>query len=319
MARFRILTKILAIIVVLSLITGVMAWIGVSSLHAVSDRSDTMKRSAERALLATRANNNVVSMNCAEFRSAIDPRDENRLAARVVIDEQVKQLEERLAEIAKTRDEKTQALLPAVTSALAAYQAQQKQTLHSVDEAKSADISQSAAKLRDAAMKSQAAAESSRVAIRAVATRMDERVVENNKAAEEEYASASRLLEILAVGSVLFGLLFGFIVGQYGVAGPIGAAVELLKQLAGGKYDVDVHGTERGDEVGDVARTALVFKENGLAKIHMEREQKRLKRAWPPSVVPTCSSLLMALNVRSARSWRPLPQPRPNLRHPPRH
>ena len=274
MARFRILTKILAIIVVLSLITGVMAWLGVSSLHSVSDHSDTMKRSAERALLATRANNNVVAMNRAEFRSAIDPRDENRLAARVVIDEQVKQLDERLAEIAKTKDEKTLTLLPAVTSALAAYQAQLKQTLHSVDEAKSVDISQSAMKLRDAAMKSQAAAEDLRVAIRAVATRMDERVIENNKAAEEEYASASRLLEILAVGSVLFGLLFGFIVGQYGVASPIRAVVELLKQLAGGKYDVDVHGTERGDEVGDVARTALVFKENGLAKIRMEREQK---------------------------------------------
>ena len=274
MAGFRILTKILAIIVVLSLITGVMAWLGVSSLHSVSDHSDTMKRSAERALLATRANNNVVAMNRAEFRSAIDPRDENRLAARVVIDEQVKQLDERLAEIAKTKDEKTLALLPAVTSALAAYQAQLKQTLHSVDEAKSVDISQSAMKLRDAAMKSQAAAEDLRVAIRAVATRMDERVIENNKAAEEEYASASRLLEILAVGSVLFGLLFGFIVGQYGVASPIRAVVELLKQLAGGKYDVDVHGTERGDEVGDVARTAMVFKENGLAKIRMEREQK---------------------------------------------
>jgi methyl-accepting chemotaxis protein len=274
MARFRILTKILAIIVVLSLITGVMAWVGVSSLHSVSDHSDTMKRSAERALLATRANNNVVAMNRAEFRSAIDPRDENRLASRVVIDEQVKQLQERLAEIAKTKDEKTLALLPAVTSALAAYQALLKQTLHSVDEAKSVDISQSAMKLRDAVMKSQAAAEDLRVAIRAVATRMDERVIENNKAAEEEYASSSRLLEILAVSSVLFGLLFGFIVGQYGVASPIRAMVELLKQLAGGKYDVDVHGTERGDEVGDVARTALVFKENGLAKIRMEREQK---------------------------------------------
>jgi methyl-accepting chemotaxis protein len=113
----------LAIIVVLSLITGVMAWLGVSSLHSVSDHSDTMKRSAERALLATRANNNVVAMNRAEFRSAIDPRDENRLAARAVIDEQVKQLEERLAEIAKTKDEKTLALLPAVTSGLATYRA----------------------------------------------------------------------------------------------------------------------------------------------------------------------------------------------------
>ena len=73
MARFRILTKILAIIVVLSLITGVMAWIGVSSLHSVSDRSDTMKRSAERALLATRANNNVVSMNRGNFAALLTP------------------------------------------------------------------------------------------------------------------------------------------------------------------------------------------------------------------------------------------------------
>jgi methyl-accepting chemotaxis protein len=275
MARFRILTKILAIIAVLSLITGVMAWVGVSSLHAVSERSDTMRRSAERALLATRANNNVVSMNRAEFRSALDPRDENRLAARVVIDEQVKQLEERLAEVSKTTDQKTQALLPAVTSALAAYQAQLKQTLNSVEEAKSADITKSASTLRDAAMKSRAAAENLQVAIRAVATRMDERVAENNKAAEDEYASASRVLQVLAICSVLFGLLFGFVVGQYGVASPIRAMVELLKRLASGQYDIDVHGTERADEVGDVARTALVFKQNGLAKIAMEQEQKK--------------------------------------------
>ena len=42
MSRFRILTKILAIIVVLSIITGVMAWLGISALHDVSDRADTM-------------------------------------------------------------------------------------------------------------------------------------------------------------------------------------------------------------------------------------------------------------------------------------
>ena len=274
MARFRVLTKILSIIAVLSLISGAMAWLGISSLASVSERSDTMARSASRSLLATRANNNVVAMNRAEFRSALDPRDENRLAARAIIDEQVKQLEERIAEVGKTRDEKTQALMPAVTSALAAYQAQMKQTLQSVDDAKSAEITQSAAQLRETVMKSRAAAETLQLAIRAVATRLDERVAENNKAAAEEYASASRLLIILAVGSLVFGLVFGYIVGQYGVAKPISAVVGLLQQLAGGKYDVDVHGTERRDEVGDVARTALVFKENGLAKIRMEQEQK---------------------------------------------
>jgi len=274
LAKFRVLTKVLAIICVLSLITGIMAWLGISSLHSVSERSGTMARSAERALLATRANNNVVAMNRAEFRSALDPSDENRLAARAVIDEQVKQLEERLAEVSKTVDEKTQALLPAVKSALSTYQSQMKQTLQSVDNAKSAEVTQSAAGLREVAMKSRAAAETLQIAIRAVATRLDQRVMENNKAAEEEYVSASRLLMILAIGSVVFGLGFGFVVGQYGIAKPIRAVVELLQQLAGGKYDIDISGTERGDEVGDVAKAALVFKENGLARIRMEREQK---------------------------------------------
>jgi len=180
LAKFRVLTKVLAIICVLSLITGIMAWLGISSLHSVSERSDTMARSAARALLATRANNNVVAMNRAEFRSALDPRDENRLAARAVIDEQLKQLEERLAEVSKTADEKTQALLPAVRSALSAYQSQMKQTLQSVDDAKSAEVTQSAAGLRDVAMKSRAAAEALQVAIRAVATRLDQRVMENS-------------------------------------------------------------------------------------------------------------------------------------------
>ena len=274
LAKFRVLTKVLAIIFVLSLITGVMAWLGISSLHSVSERSDTMARSAERALLATRANNNVLTMNGAEFRSALDPRDENRLAARSVIDEQAKQLEERLAEVSKTKDEKTQALLPAVRSALVAYQSQIKQMLQSVNDAKSAELTKSAVGLRDEAMKSRAAAETLQTAIRAVANRLDQRVMENNKAAEEEYASASRLLMILAIASVLFGVGFGFAVGQYGIAKPIRAVVALLQQLASGKYDINISGTERGDEVGDVAKTALVFKENGLARIRMEREQK---------------------------------------------
>ncbi|KRR15557.1 chemotaxis protein [Bradyrhizobium lablabi] len=274
LSNFRVLTKVLAIICVLSLITGIMAWLGISSLHSVSEKSNTMARSAERALLATRANNNVVAINRGEFRSALDPRDENRLAARAIIDEQVKQLEERLAEVSKTVDEKTQALMPAVRSALAAYQAQLKQTLQSVDDAKSTEVTQSAAALRDATMKSRAAAETLQLAIRAVANRLDQRVMENNKAAEEEYASASRLLMILAVASLVFGLGFGFAVGQYGIAKPIRAVVELLQQLAGGKYDINISGTERGDEVGDVAKTALVFKENGLARIRMEHEQK---------------------------------------------
>jgi len=77
-----------------------------------------------------------------------------------------------------------------------------------------------------------------------------------------------------SVVGVVVGLLFGFLIGQYGVSKPI----RLLQSLAEGRFDVDIGGTERKDEVGDVAKTALVFKENGLTKIRMEAEQKEAEQ-----------------------------------------
>ncbi|MGY3590987.1 methyl-accepting chemotaxis protein [Bradyrhizobium sp. USDA 4341] len=277
LARFRILTKILAIVGGLSIIAGMLAYLGISSLKSLSERGIVTARAAERALLSAEANQNVLAINRAEFRSALDPRDENRLAARSLIDEQFKSLEERLATISKTQDPQTIALLPGVRSALSAYRAQLKQTLDAVDSAKAVDLTQSAEKLRDVAMKSRAAAEELQARVRAVADRQDERVRDNVKANEQEYVSTSELLILLAASGVLLGLLFGFVVGQYGVAKPIRSVVAMLQQIANGQYDIPVHGTDRRDEVGDVAKTALVFKDNGLAKVRMEREQKEIE------------------------------------------
>ncbi|GIQ75665.1 methyl-accepting chemotaxis protein [Bradyrhizobium sp. RD5-C2] len=277
LARFRILTKILAIVGGLSIIAGMLAYLGISSLKSLSERGVVTARAAERALLSAQANQNVLAINRAEFRSALDPRDENRLAARSLIDEQFKSLEERIATISKTQDPQTIALLPGVRSALSAYRAQLKQTLDAVESAKALDLTQSAEKLRDVAMKSRTAAEELQARVRAVADRQDERVRDNVKASEQEYVSTSELLILLAASGVLLGLLFGFVVGQYGVAKPIRAVVAMLQQLADGRYDIPVHGTDRRDEVGDVAKTALVFKDNGLAKVRMEREQKEIE------------------------------------------
>ncbi len=274
LSRFRVLTKVLAIVLVLSGIAGLMAYIGISALRSLSERGEVMARSAERSLAAARARQNVTAINRAEFQSALDLRDENRLEARSVIEEQLKLFHERLEDFGKTTDEKVQALMPAVRSAFAAYETQLKQTMNAVEAAKSAEVTESASRLREIVMKSRADAEALQTILKAVAERLDQRVEENSKAADEEYVSTSRLMIELALSGVIFGLFFGFMIGQFGIAKPIRAIVTLLQQLAGGDYACEVHGTDRKDEVGDVAKTALVFKENGLTKIRMEKEQK---------------------------------------------
>jgi methyl-accepting chemotaxis protein len=128
--------------------------------------------------------------------------------------------------------------------------------------------------LRDSAMKSRAAAEKLRATVKGVADRLNERVANLSAAATVEYETASRLMIIIAVVGVLFGMSAGFMIGQYGVAKPIRSIVELLRKLANGEFAVEVQGTDREDEIGDIAKAAVVFKDNGLAKVRMEQEQK---------------------------------------------
>jgi methyl-accepting chemotaxis protein len=278
LGRFRILSKILGIVVLLCGIGAAIAWIGVSALGDLSEKADVMSTSARRALLAARANQNVIALNRAEFRSALDPRDDNRLAAREVINSQLKQYQERFDEVSQTPDEKAKAMLPAVREAFSAYKGQMDATLAVVEAEKSSKLSDSADKLRDTALKSRAAAENLQGKIRELADRLNTRVEEKSKEAREQYEATSRLLTILAALGVVIGGVVGFVIGQYGIARPIRMIVGVLQELAAGRYQVEIAGLDRKDEVGEVAKTAEVFRENGLAKIRMEAEQKEIEQ-----------------------------------------
>ncbi|TPQ34486.1 methyl-accepting chemotaxis protein [Bradyrhizobium guangdongense] len=278
LGRFRILPKILGIVALLCVIASSIAYIGVSALSDLSSKAEIMSTAAQRALLAARANQNVIALNRAEFRSALDPRDDNRLAARQVIEEQLKQYQERFEKVSQTVDEQAKAMLPAVREAFAAYRTQLDATLGAIDGEKSSKLSDSADRLRDTAMKSRAAAENLQAKIRAIADRLNMRVEEKSKETRDQYESTSRVLVLLAAFGVVIGGVVGFVLGQYGIAKPIRAIVGLLQDLASGNYNVEIRGGDRRDEVGDVARTAEVFRENGLAKIRMEAEQKEAEQ-----------------------------------------
>jgi methyl-accepting chemotaxis protein len=278
LGRVRILTKILVIVFLLSGIGAALAFIGITALGQLSAKAELMSAASRRALLAARANQNVIALNRAEFRSALDPRDQNRLAARQIIDEQLKQYQERLDDVSQTVDEQAMAMVPAVREAFAAYKAQLDVTLAAVEAEKSSKLSDSADKLRDTAMKSRAAAENLQGKVRALADRLNARVDEKSKEAREQYEQTSRVLVWLASIGVALGGVVGFVIGQYGIAKPVGAIVDLLQQFAAGNYDLEIRGTERTDEVGEVAKAAEVFKENGLARIRMEAEQKEAEK-----------------------------------------
>ncbi|MEO6840131.1 MAG: methyl-accepting chemotaxis protein [Bradyrhizobium sp.] len=274
LSRFRILTKILAIILLMAALAVSITFVGTVALRSLNENADNMGAAARRSLLAARASQNVLAMNRGEFRSALDPRTENRSAARKLIEENVTAFQERIAELDKSRDEKAREMMSGVKTAFGAYRTSLENTLRLVDGVKDIQLNETTVQLRDAAMASRGAAEELQKKMRVVADELSEHVESLARDSTVEYEAASRLMMICSVVGIALGLTFGFLIGQYGVAKPIRAIVGLLQSLAEGHFDIAVDGTDRKDEIGDVAKTALVFKENGLAKIRMEAEQK---------------------------------------------
>src|SRR4051794_40003697 len=99
LARFRILTKILSIVLLLSAVAGGIAYYGIQALSSLNDGANNMQAAATRSLAAARMNQNVLALNRAEFRAALDPRAENRIEARKVVDDQLKQFTERFEQV----------------------------------------------------------------------------------------------------------------------------------------------------------------------------------------------------------------------------
>jgi methyl-accepting chemotaxis protein len=95
-------------------------------------------------------------------------------------------------------------------------------------------------------------------------------------ATDDRITGTITLQEIVAGTAVLLGLLIAFVVAR-GIIGPLFGLTSSMKELAGGNLHVAIPGADRGDEVGDMARTVEVFKKNGLEVAQMRSDQQALE------------------------------------------
>lgn len=103
---------------------------------------------------------------------------------------------------------------------------------------------------------------------------------------DEVYAAISTeelLMEIAILISAAVILILGIFIGRTAVT-PIRRMTETMTKLSNGDKTVEIPATDRGDEIGEMARAVLVFKENMIktdeVREEQEKEQKsRMERA----------------------------------------
>jgi methyl-accepting chemotaxis protein len=92
--------------------------------------------------------------------------------------------------------------------------------------------------------------------------------------AEASQKSRSTIFTLIGVGVV--GLVICIGIGAWlamvGIAKPLTRLGGRMNTLAEGKYDIEVEGTERKDEIGKMAKTVLVFRDAGKEKVQLEAQ-----------------------------------------------
>ncbi|BCJ92198.1 methyl-accepting chemotaxis protein [Terrihabitans soli] len=278
LGRIKIIYKILAVIALMASMSALLSYLGTTSLSSLNHATGEMERIAGNALLSQQLSVNAMALGRAEFRIAGDPRPENLAEVMPAIAEEKKLFRERLDRLrSKVISDQRKAQVANVDKLMGEYESYLERTVKLASGTK-VEMTEEMERLRDGAMQSREKADELRAALRTMSSEMDKDVDKQSEDATNEYHATSTLMLTVTVVGIALSVIVGFLLGHFGISKPIRVMVEVLQRLASGNFGFEVAGTNRKDEVGDVARAAVIFKQNGLEKERLERDAEEQKR-----------------------------------------
>ena len=96
--------------------------------------------------------------------------------------------------------------------------------------------------------------------------------------AQKHYDAVVRTMIAVTALGLIIALALALMIVRFQVTGPLRAMTELMKALASGNLDLAVAGLDRRDEIGAMARSVEVFKENAAEVRRLEGEREALSQ-----------------------------------------
>ncbi|WP_114391872.1 methyl-accepting chemotaxis protein [Oleisolibacter albus] len=274
--NIRISTKILAVVAFLALTAGVIAGIGIWSLSEVSTSSTHIHMASKDVLFGARIRRLAVELSREEQRLVGNPAAVASITATTA--KQRQEIETYLAELAKTKTPASTPLLEATEAAYRRYANSLTQTLGAAG-GSGTDAEKRASILTAIQTSSEALAAFEK----AVLDYVNHINAQEDRIAADVASMAQRtetVLIIIALGGIALGLGIGLAVARQGIIAPLNAVVACLRRLADGDLTVEVFGVGRRDEIGAIAETMQVFKQNALERERMaeaRRQEQQIK------------------------------------------
>ena len=280
-SNLKIIHKLMLLVGLMAVCMAVVSLTGIRNLSKMSEATGKLSESGDEMLLNARAMQNILAMNRAEFAIAAHPTAENLAVGERIIAEERRVFEQRVADMKKTAGVERTRLIGEFEKEYLIYIQELNATLASVRQlGGSSNISEAQRKMIEEARESEQALRRLQTNMRAYTAFVEKAGDETALAASQTANLAYTVLLIVAVVGVIGGVVVGFLVGNMGISRPIDRIVQGLRKLAGGDVNVEIYGLERKDEIGLIAETMQVFKQNAQEKIRLQAEQEEQRKAF---------------------------------------
>ena len=276
---FRIRTKLLLLVIMMSLVAAGIASFGVTKISYLSQSLKTVDDVDSAATLGARMDQNTIALNRSEYRVAADPSPENIAAAHAVADKNMQEFKVRFSKAQTIADDEEKAQLDTIATQYAAYRDGLNQTYDLASKLGSQVVLDDAQKTISAHVKdNRANADKLQAAVKAYVDHIDARGTKIADDAKAQGNAAILIMIAVAIGGVIFGVVVGMLMANFGISIPLNRSVGELRKLADGQLDTLVTGANRRDECGDIAKGLAVFRENAVKARDLEAEAANQKQ-----------------------------------------
>ncbi|WP_051330026.1 methyl-accepting chemotaxis protein [Niveispirillum irakense] len=271
--NIRIGTKVTAVMLFLAIVSGIITVTAISGFNEITHAANTINTTATEIRIAARIRRQIVDLNVQELKLAADPA--NLAGAQQQIPLIQAALQKDLAAIRQTADEQQRAMLDRILGRIANYQQEVDETVATAGKAGTVVVAQAQRDIYSAVQQSEKVLKPLTDDVQQYLEYTDRKGDQLSRYAEDTSASAKLTMLLVAIIGVAVGIAIGMLVARLGITKPLDAIVACLRRLAEGDNKVEVFGTHRKDEIGSIAATMLVFKENALERERLEAQQRQ--------------------------------------------
>lgn len=260
------------VVSVLSFIAIIVSTVGVTSVMRLEQAVTKLDSAGNNIRNGAALSRMIVDLQRASRAVAADPARAKDI--RVEVSDIKEAFDQRLNDLMASTNTEKRAILEKIKPDAINYFQRIDEAVSVAENAPLTQLTEAQRRVLEKVDQASIEAESLVSAIRSLVDKIDSDAEQRRLSAEATVKTAMASLSSIAFFGVTIGLVLGLLIARAGIARPLKQAITSLQGLSKGELSVSIQGDTRKDEIGEISRAMLIFRENEQKRLQMLDAQK---------------------------------------------